>query len=121
VAKEEKRKGARKKEKDYGYGRVMGIEVIEQRDQEARDKAFLKAWKEDFTRINLDVFAGPKAKPPCKKRTRKGKEKALEATVAPLALLDPSLFNDNLEATSIVSSPIKEKRKASEDEPEIRT
>jgi hypothetical protein len=37
VAKEEKKKG-----KNCSFGRVIGIEVLEQRDKEARDRAILK-------------------------------------------------------------------------------
>jgi len=102
VAKTEKQKQGRKKGKDYGSGRVIGIEVIEQREQEARDNAFLRAWKEDFARINLGVFTDSKAK------SRKGKEKALEASVS---LLDARLFNE-----PIALSPTKRKRKALDQE-----
>jgi hypothetical protein len=42
VAKTEKKKGARTKGKDCSYGRVIGIEIIGQIEQEVRDKAFLK-------------------------------------------------------------------------------
>jgi hypothetical protein len=104
----------------------MGIEVIEEREQEARDRKLLKAWKEEFCRINLEVFVGPKAKSPCKKPTRKGKEKetALEAMIEPLPLL-PRLFDANLRATSPTKAPTakgkgKGKEKASKEEIEPR-
>ena len=42
VAKEQKRKGSRKKGKDCGIGRVIGIKVIEEREEKAREATFLK-------------------------------------------------------------------------------
>jgi len=42
VAKEEKNRNKRKKGKDYRIGRVIGIEVLEQRDKEARDRVISK-------------------------------------------------------------------------------
>jgi hypothetical protein len=101
VAKEQKRKGSRKKRMDCSAGRVIGIEVIEEREQKAREVAFVKAWKEDFSIIDLDVFAEPKVK----SRKRKGKAKAIEPTEATI-LLDSVLFDEPIE-----SSPTS-KRKA---------
>jgi hypothetical protein len=84
VAKTEKKKGARTKGKDCGYGRVMGIEVIEQMEQEARDKAFLKAWNEGFN-ISPDIFtlttsteSKAKLAKPRYRKPAKGKGKALD-------------------------------------------
>ena len=81
VAKEEKKRGKRKKGKNCGFGRVMGIEVIEQREEEARERAFLKAWKEDFSKIDTNIFIAPKkaikASSPTK-RASPTKRKALE-------------------------------------------
>jgi hypothetical protein len=124
VAKEEKQKRSRKKGKNCGYGRVMGIEVIEEREQEAGDRQFLKFWKEEFCKLGPELFAElPKPRSPCKKATKKTtrmatrkekeKEKALEAMMGPLPVLDPRLFEANLQATSPTKA--KGKRKASEE------
>jgi len=114
VAKEQKRKGSRKKGTGCSVGRVMGIEIIEEREQKTREAAFLKAWKEDFSIIDPEVFTEPKA------RSRKRKGKAIEATEvmeATIPLLDPKLFD---EPTGL--SPMKEKgkRKAAEEKTKPR-
>lgn len=113
----------------------MGIEVIEEREQEARDRQFLKFWKEEFCKLGPELFAElPKPRSPCKKATKKTtrmatrkekeKEKALEAMMGPLPVLDPRLFEANLQATTPTkaanlqaTSPTKAKgkRKASEE------
>src|SRR5450432_912354 len=107
--------------REWCIQRVISIEALEAKEQEERDKKFLAAWKEEFCTINLDVFIASKAKSPCKRLTRKKKEKAIEALVTPLrplSLLDTSFSNNNLRALS----PTKEKgkRKASEVESEPR-
>jgi DDE superfamily endonuclease len=84
VAKAENKRGKRNKgnRKDCNYGRVMGIEVIEQRRQFAKEKEFLKAWKEDFTKIGPDIFTALKGKSLAKRAIKASlpiKRKALEA------------------------------------------
>jgi hypothetical protein len=51
VAKEEQQKG-----KDCGFGRVIGIEVLEQREKEATDRAFSKVWMTEYAKINPSIF-----------------------------------------------------------------
>ena len=75
VAKEEKMKSKRKKGKNCGFGRVIGIEVIEQREKEVEEKAFLKAWLAEFAKTSTDIFATPKR---ARKASSPIKRKALE-------------------------------------------
>ena len=89
VAKEEKKRKSRKKGKDCGYGRVMGIEVLQQREQEQKEREFLNAWKEDFGMISLEVFMDSKAT----RKPRKKKEKALEPSEAPVSFDSTVLFD----------------------------
>jgi hypothetical protein len=123
--KEQKRRGTRKRE-DYSTRRVIGIEAIEEREQKARDNAFSKAWKEDFSIIDPKVFVELKVK--SRKRKRKATEAEAEAEAeaaaeaeavaeveavaeaeaeATIPLLDPRLFEE-----PIGSSTRKEKKKA---------
>jgi len=72
VAKEEKQKGKRRKGKDCGFARVIGIEVLEQREKEAIDKAISKVWTSEYAKISPDIFtisiAAKKTRSPIKKR-----------------------------------------------------
>jgi hypothetical protein len=82
VAREEKRNGKRKKGKGCGFGRVMGIEVLEQRNKEAIDRAISKVWTTEYTKINPSIFSMPivakKASSPTKKRALEVVEQSLE-------------------------------------------
>jgi septum formation inhibitor MinC len=97
VAKEQKRRGARKRAEDCSSGRVIGIEAIEKREQKARDSAFLKAWREDFAIIDPKVFIELKVK--SRKRKRKAIDAEAEAEAeaeATIPLLDPRLFEEHI-------------------------
>jgi len=82
VAREEKQKGKRKKGKDCGFGRVMGVEVLEQRNKEAIDRAISKVWTTEYAKINPSIFTMPiaakKASSPTKKRALEVVEQSLE-------------------------------------------
>jgi hypothetical protein len=78
VAKEEKRRSQRKKAKEQTFRRVIGIEVIHQRQEEAQEKEFLRVWQAEFFKIDLDIFTESITTWKTRKPAAPKKRKALE-------------------------------------------
>jgi hypothetical protein len=113
VAKEQKRRGTRKRAENCSNGRVIGIEAIEEREQKARDNAFLKAWKEDFAIIDPKIFIEPKAK--SRKRKRKVTDAEAEAEAeaeATILLVDYRLFEEPIGSPTKKGKKSKPRKKA---------
>jgi hypothetical protein len=93
----------------YGYGRVMNLDVIKEREAKVGEKSLKVAW-DALMRLGPDIFMAPAKKSSPVKLLKRGNAQAFRTAVAPYLKLSPEIFSDNiipLTTINLTVSPTK--------------